>query len=187
MILRETGLPDAWLIDLDKREDERGFFARTFCKAEFAARGLEGEFIQFNTSLSAFAGTLRGMHFQLPPAAEIKLVKCIRGALWDCIVDLRPNSPTFKAWFGATLSAENRTMMYVPRGFAHGFITLTDDTEALYFVSATYAPARERGLRWNDPTLGIRWPREPSTVSAKDGTWPDFDVAHLGIDQLEHV
>ena len=185
MILHETGLHGAWLIDLHKRGDERGFFARAFCKDEFGSHGLESEFSQVNTSLSSNAGTLRGMHFQLPPAAEVKLVKCIRGELWDCIVDLRPRSPTFMRWFGANLSAENRTMMYVPRGFAHGFITLADDTEVLYFVSASYAPDRERGLRWNDPALGIQWPREPSTISVKDESWHSFDPDHLGISQFE--
>jgi dTDP-4-dehydrorhamnose 3,5-epimerase len=185
MILHETGLHGAWLIDLHKRGDERGFFARAFCKDEFASRGLESEFAQVNTSLSSNAGTLRGLHFQLPPAAEVKLVKCIRGELWDCIVDLRPRSPTFMKWFGANLSADNRTMMYVPRGFAHGFITLADDTEVLYCVSAAYAPDRERGLRWNDPDLGIQWPREPSTISVKDESWHSFDPDHLGISQFE--
>lgn len=184
MILHETGLKDAWLIDLDKRGDERGFFARMFCEIEFAAAGLESRFVQINTSLSVRAGTLRGMHYQLPPAAEVKVVKCIRGELWDCIIDLRPYSPTFKKWFGATLSAENRTMMYVPRGFAHGFITLTDDAEAVYLVSTSYAPDLERGVLWTDPAFGITWPRQPSEISNKDRSWPTFGTPYHGIDTL---
>jgi dTDP-4-dehydrorhamnose 3,5-epimerase len=182
MILHETGLKDAWLIDLEKRGDERGFFARMFCADEFAAAGLENNFIQINTSSSVRAGTLRGMHYQLPPAAEVKVVKCIRGELWDCIIDLRTDSPTFKRWFGATLSDTNRTMMYVPKGFAHGFITLTDDAEAVYLVSASYAPDLERGVLWDDPAFAISWPRQPVEISAKDRSWPQFDPSLQGID-----
>ncbi|WP_420961607.1 dTDP-4-dehydrorhamnose 3,5-epimerase [Brucella sp. IR073] len=182
MIFRETELPGAKLIDLDRKGDERGFFARLFCQKEFGAEGLETGFVQVNTSLSARAGTLRGMHYQLMPSAEVKIVRCIRGALWDCIVDLRPHSPTLGKWFGATLSAENRTMMYVPRGFAHGFITLTDDTEAFYLVSAFYAPEQERGLRWDDPFIAIEWPREPIEISVKDREWPFFDPAYHGVE-----
>jgi dTDP-4-dehydrorhamnose 3,5-epimerase len=122
------------------------------------------------------------MHYQLPPSAEAKLVRCIRGMLWDCIIDLRPSSPTARMWFGATLSAENRTMMYVPPGCAHGFITLVPDTEVLYLVSAPYTPERERGLRWNDPFFGIEWPRQPTEVSAKDNAWPLFDPDYHGIE-----
>ncbi|GGB07457.1 dTDP-4-dehydrorhamnose 3,5-epimerase [Brucella endophytica] len=180
MIFHETELPGARLIDLDRKGDERGFFARLFCQREFGAQGLETGFVQVNTSLSAKAGTLRGMHYQLMPSAEVKMVRCIRGALWDCIVDLRPHSPAFGKWFGATLSAENRTMMYVPRGFAHGFITLTADTEAFYLVSAFYAPEQERGLQWDDPFFAIEWPREPAEISAKDRAWPSFDPAYHG-------
>lgn len=168
-------LSGAYLIELDRRGDERGFFARLFCESEFGAAGLETRFVQANNSLTAKRGTLRGMHYQLQPAAEVKVIRCIRGAFHDVIVDLRPESPTRGRWFGADLTAENRTMMYVPRGFAHGFITLADETEAFYLVSAFYAPELERGLRYDDPLLGIRWPIQPTEISAKDRSWPNFD------------
>lgn len=181
MKFSETPLAGAYLVDLDKRGDERGFFARFFCEKEFAAEGLETRFVQINNSLSAEAGTLRGMHYQLPPSAEVKLVRCLKGALWDAILDLRPDSPTFGGWFGAELSAENRRMVYVPRGFAHGFLTLEPDTEALYLVSDFYAPEAERGVRWNDPRFAIGWPAEPRVISQKDAGQRDFDPAyHLG-------
>ena len=182
MIFHETSLKDVWLVDPSIKGDDRGFFARLFCKNEFNSAGLETDFVQVNSSLSVKAGTLRGVHYQLAPSAEVKLVRCIRGALWDCIVDLRPASPTFGKWFGATLSAENRTMVYVPRGCAHGLITLTDDTEALYLVSAFYAPEHERGLRWDDPHFGIEWPRQPAELSNKDRSWPLFDPDYHGIE-----
>jgi dTDP-4-dehydrorhamnose 3,5-epimerase len=184
MLFRETPLKDAWLIELSPRGDDRGFFARLFCENEFRSAGLETNFVQINTSFTAKAGTLRGLHYQLPPSAEVKVVRCVRGAMWDCIVDLRPPSPSFGKWFGATLSAENRTMMYVPRGFAHGFITLSDDVEVLYLVSAFYAPALERGLRWDDPFFGIGWPCRPVEISPKDGSWQPFEAVYHGIDQL---
>lgn len=175
-----TPLAGAYLIDLEKRGDDRGFFARAFCEQEFAAHQLVSRFVQVNNSLSAFKGTLRGMHYQLAPKAETKLVRCIRGALWDAILDLRPESPTFGQHFGAELSAENRRMMYVPKGFAHGFITLQDDTEAFYFVDEFYSPEQERGLRWNDPRFAIKWPAEPVVLSDKDREHKDFDPAwHL--------
>jgi dTDP-4-dehydrorhamnose 3,5-epimerase len=180
MIFTETPVKGAYLIDLEKRGDERGFFARAFCKNEFAALGLETEFVQINNSLSAAKGTLRGMHYQLPPAAEAKVVRCVRGALWDVILDLRQESPTWRRWFGAELSAENRRMMYAPRGTAHGFVTLADDTEAFYLVSVFYAPELERGVRWNDPAFGIEWPIKPVVISDKDRDRADFDPAtHL--------
>ncbi|MEP7453566.1 dTDP-4-dehydrorhamnose 3,5-epimerase [Phyllobacterium sp. SB3] len=182
MIFQDTGLVGSWLIDLEKKGDERGFFARFFCEDEFSNKGLETDFVQINTSLSVDAGTLRGMHYQLSPSAEVKVVRCIKGALWDCIIDLRPHSPTFRKWYGAELSEENRTMLYVPRGFAHGFITLRANTEALYLVSNRYAPAAERGLRWNDPVFSIEWPRTPVEVSVKDRSWPDFDPVFHGTD-----
>jgi dTDP-4-dehydrorhamnose 3,5-epimerase len=176
-----TPLSGAVLIDLDKREDERGFFARFFCEREFAEAGLETRIVQINNSLSRDRGTLRGMHYQLGEAAEVKLVRAVKGALWDAILDLRPDSATFGQSFGAELSAENRRMMYVPRGFAHGFLTLEENTEALYLVSAFYDPARERGVRWNDPRFAIRWPAEPLVISEKDAQQRDFDPAwHLG-------
>jgi len=179
MKFTELPLKGAYLIDLEKRGDERGFFARVFCENEFRACGLSTGFVQVNNSLSADAGTLRGMHYQLAPKAETKVVRCIRGALWDCIVDLRPDSPTFKRWYGAELTAENRRMMYVPKGFAHGFITLEPDTEAFYFVDEFYAPDRERGLRWDDPQIGIEWPAQPKVLSDKDRGHPDFGPASL--------
>ena len=175
-----TPLHGAYTIELEKRGDHRGFFARFFCEREFGAVGLETRFVQVNNSLTAAAGTLRGMHFQVPPAAEVKVVRCIRGALHDVIVDLRPGSPTYLKSFGADLSAENRVMMYVPRGFAHGFITLSDDAEALYLVSDFYAPELERGVRFDDSRFGIRWPAQPRVISDKDAHQRDFDpVWHL--------
>lgn len=175
-----TPLAGAVVIDLEKRGDDRGFFARAFCENEFSAQGLVPRFVQVNNSLSAQKGTLRGMHYQLAPKAETKLVRCIRGALWDAIVDLREDSPTFGKYFGIELSAENRRMLYVPKGFAHGFITLHDDTEAFYFVDEFYAPQNERGVRWNDPRFGIEWPMQPTVLSDKDRDQRDFDPAwHL--------
>lgn len=185
MIFNKTPLSDAYTIDLEKRGDDRGFFARVFCEKEFADAGLETRFVQINSSLSAKRATLRGMHYQLPPAAEVKVVRCIKGGLFDVIVDLRPDSPTNMRWFGAELTAENRRMMYVPRGFAHGFITLSDDTEAFYLVSEFYSPGNERGLRYNDPAIGIEWPLEPAEVSDKDGKWPDLDPVLHGLDLMK--
>ena len=170
-----TPLEGAYLIELEKRGDERGFFARAFCEQEFSAHGLSPKFVQVNNSLSAFRGTLRGLHYQLPPKAETKLVRCIRGSLWDVILDLRKDSPTFGQSFSAELTAENRLMMYVPKGFAHGFITLQDDTEAFYFADEFYGPSHERGVRWNDPRFGIKWPLPPEIISDKDRDQRDFD------------
>ncbi len=175
MIFKETPLKGAYLIELEKRGDGRGFFARFFCQKEFSEHNLEANFVQVNNSLSALKGTLRGMHYQLPPYQEVKLVRCIKGALFDVILDLRQDSPTFGKSFGHELTEENRTMMYVPKGFAHGFVTTTEDTEVLYMVSAFYAPEHERGIRFNDPAFSIDWPIEPTTVSEKDQSHPDFD------------
>jgi dTDP-4-dehydrorhamnose 3,5-epimerase len=140
-----------------------------------------------NNSLSSQKGTLRGLHYQLPPSGEVKVVRCIRGALWDVIVDLRPDSPSYLKWFGEELTAENRKMMYVPRGFAHALITLTEDTEALYLVSNKYDPARERGVRWNDQAIGIDWPIAPVEISEKDGKWPDLDPEFHGLELMRGV
>lgn len=181
MQFTETPVVGAYVIDLEKRGDERGFFARVFCEREFADHHLPPTFVQVNNSLSADRGTLRGLHYQLPPHAETKLVRCIRGTLWDCVLDLRPDSSTFGKWFGAELSGENRRMMVIPKGCAHAFVTLTEDCEAFYFVDAFYAPEHERGVRWNDSRFAIEWPVEPRVISDKDRSWPDWDPAwHLG-------
>jgi len=177
-------LPPARLVEIEKHGDARGWFARVFCAREFEQSNLEHKFIQANNSCSLRRGTLRGLHYQLPPSAEVKLVRCIRGAFFDAILDLRPQSPSFGEWFGAELSAGNGLMMYVPQGFAHGILTLEDNSEAFYLSSAFYTPEQERGVRWNDPRFGIRWPIEPAEMSAKDSSWPDFDPVFHGLEQL---
>jgi dTDP-4-dehydrorhamnose 3,5-epimerase len=171
----ETPLPGAFLIDPEPRGDDRGFFARVFCAEEFAAAGLETRFVQINNSWSRHRGTLRGLHYQVEPHAEVKVVRAVSGALWDVMLDVREGSRTFGRWFGAELTAANRRMMYVPRGFAHGFVTLTDETEALYLVSTPYEAASERGVRWDDPAFGISWPVQPAVLSDKDRGHPDFE------------
>jgi dTDP-4-dehydrorhamnose 3,5-epimerase len=182
MIFTETPLPGAYVIDLEKNGDDRGFFARAFCMNEFRDHGLVTNFVQVNNSLSQEANTLRGMHYQLAANAETKLVRCIRGLLYDMILDLRPDSASFGQSFGAELSAENRKMMYVPKGFAHGIFTLTEGAEAFYFVDEFYAPKMERGVRWNDPKFKLEWPAEPVVISDKDRNHPDFDESyHLAV------
>ena len=178
MQLVPTPLAGAFTIDVEPRHDERGHFARVFCRQAFAAAGVDLDVAQANHSYSARRGTLRGLHYQLPPSAEIKLVRCLAGALWDVIVDLRPGSPTFARWFGAELTSRNQRMMLVPRGFAHGFITLADHTEMLYLVGHAHDPAAERGVRFDDPAIGIRWPIAPLVVSAKDRGWPLLDATY---------
>lgn len=176
MRFRKTELEGAYIIDLEPHEDERGFFARAWCRREFEAHGLETRVAQANVSFNRRRGTLRGLHWQAPPHAETKLVRCTRGAIWDAIVDLRPDSPTHLQWVGMELSAENRRMLYVPERFAHGFITLDDDCEVGYQVSAFYSPESERGIRWDDPAVGIDWPAEPRVVSEKDRSWERLEV-----------
>ncbi len=181
MKFKPTPLKGAYLIDLKKIEDERGFFGRVFSSSEFEEQALEPAIVQINNSFSAEKGTLRGLHYQLPPREETKLIRCIKGSLYDLILDIRKDSPTFGQSFGATLTAENRTMMYVPKGFAHGFITLEPNTEMLYFVSETYSPEYERGIRWNDPKFSVSWPIEPTVLSERDCQHPDFDPSyHFG-------
>lgn len=175
MIFTETPLSGAYVIELEKRGDDRGFFARTFCAQEFAAHDLVMQFVQANTSLSADAGTMRGLHYQRAPAAETKLVRCIQGAMWDVLVDIRDGSPTYLQSFGAELSAENGRQMYVPKGFAHGFMTLKPDTIAAYMVDEYYTPGVEEGFRHDDPALGITWPRAATVISEKDRAWPLLD------------
>jgi dTDP-4-dehydrorhamnose 3,5-epimerase len=174
MILTETELPDAYVIDLERIEDSRGFFARAWGAEEFAAQGLDTRVAQCSVSFSERSGTLRGMHFQRVPHEEVKVIRCTRGALYDVIVDLRPGSSTIGRWIGVELSADNRRALYVPRGFAHGFQTLTDGTEVFYMISTPHAPDTADGVRWNDPAFEIVWPLEPTEMSDKDRRWPDF-------------
>jgi dTDP-4-dehydrorhamnose 3,5-epimerase len=175
VIFEQTRLEGAYLIDLERREDERGFFARTWCADEFADHGLVNRLVQANVSWNARQGTLRGMHFQHPPHAETKLVRCTRGAIFDVIVDLRPDSETYKEWLGVELTDENRRALFVPEGFAHGYQTLVPDSEIIYQVSAAYAPQAEGGVRWDDPAFGIEWPDAGNALlSGKDRSWPDF-------------
>jgi dTDP-4-dehydrorhamnose 3,5-epimerase len=175
MQFTETALAGAFVIDLERREDERGFFARAWCEEEFAAHGLDTRVSQCNVSFNERRGTLRGLHYQVPPHAEVKVVRCTRGAVYDVIVDLRPDSGTYTRWIGVELTAENRRQLYVPEGFAHGYLTLEDGTETYYQVSAPYAPDAERGARWDDPAFGIEWPDAGELlISEKDRGWPDF-------------
>ena len=174
MIFTETRLPDAFVIDPEPYADERGLFARTFCAREFAEHGLDATTVQCNVSLNRHRGTVRGMHWQAAPHQEAKLVRCSHGAIYDMIVDLRPDSPTFGEHVGVELTAGNRRMLYVPEGFAHGFLTLEDDTEVFYQMSEFYEPDAARGLRHDDPALGIDWPAEVRVVSERDRSWPDW-------------
>ena len=170
----ETPLKGSYLINQEPREDERGFFARLFCEKEFALRHLNTHWAQANNSFCKSPGILRGLHFQYPPDAEVKLVRCVRGSIWDVILDIRPNSGTYGQWFGHELSAENRTMMYVPEGFAHGFISLSDESEILYLVSSCYSMESEGIVRWDDPFHNIRWPIPPTIISEKDRNATDW-------------
>jgi dTDP-4-dehydrorhamnose 3,5-epimerase len=168
----ETALPGAFLIEVEPQRDERGLFARTFCGDEFAARGLSGSFVQCSSSFNERAGTVRGMHWQAPPHAEAKLVRCTAGAIFDAIVDLRPGSPTRGRWLSVELSAETRRMLYVPEGFAHGFQTLRDGSEVFYQMNRSFAPAAARGFRFDDPTVGIGWPLPAGAMSERDRKLP---------------
>ncbi|GIK57630.1 MAG: dTDP-4-dehydrorhamnose 3,5-epimerase [Chloroflexota bacterium] len=174
MIFQETPLAGAYVIDIQRLEDERGFFARTWCQREYAAHGLNPSLAQCSISFNKVKGTLRGMHHQLPPYAEAKVVRCTRGAIFDVIIDLRPESPTYKRHFGLTLTPESRTMLYVPEGFAHGLLTLEDNTEVLYLISEFYAPDYARGFRWDDPAFAIQWPAPVQVISERDASYPDF-------------
>jgi dTDP-4-dehydrorhamnose 3,5-epimerase len=176
MQFRQTPLPGAWLIELDLLGDERGWFARSFDVEEFSARGLNAAVVQCNASFNAQAGTLRGMHYQAAPHGEPKLVRCVRGAIFDVAVDLRADSPTFRAWHAVELSAENRLAFYIPDGLAHGFQTLSEDCEVLYQMGHEYVPGAARGVRWDDPAFAIEWPQAPGerTISEKDRSYPDF-------------
>jgi dTDP-4-dehydrorhamnose 3,5-epimerase len=167
-----TPLPSVWLLEPETVSDSRGLFTRLWCEREAAERGLSPRWVQQNLSLTVAAGTFRGLHYQLPPNAEAKLIRCSRGAIWDVAVDLRPDSPTRLQWYGTQLSAENRRALYVPEGCGHGFLSLSENSEVQYLVSAFYAPSCERGLRWDDPVLQLELPADVLHVSPKDNTWP---------------
>jgi dTDP-4-dehydrorhamnose 3,5-epimerase len=174
MIFTETALKGAHLVDLERHDDERGFFARSWCAGEFKASGLNPRIAQCSLSFNVRKGTLRGMHYQVKPFEEAKLVRCTRGSLCDIIVDLRPDSPTYARHLSVFLSADNRRMLYVPEGFAHGFLTLEDATEVFYQISELYSPESQRGFRWDDPAFGIVWPEAVQVISERDRTYPDF-------------
>lgn len=174
MLVVPTPLIGAHLLRIEQRVDDRGFFARTWCAHELEQYGLVARIAQSNISFNELAGTLRGMHFQSPPFEEVKIVRCTRGAIFDVIVDIRPKSPTFKQWFGTELNDSTRDSLYIPKGFAHGFITLQDKTEVVYLMSDFYVPGSDRGYRYNDPAFDITWPRQINTLSSKDRWWPDF-------------
>ena len=181
MSFMETPLEGVRLIDVETIPDERGFFARTWSLQEFRDQGLETRIIQCSASYNTRKGTLRGLHFQIAPHAETKIVRCTRGSVFDVAVDLRKSSPTYRNWWGVELSSENRRMLYIPENCAHGFLTLEDDTEVHYQISAVYQPEAARGVRWNDPAIGIVWPGEPAVMNDRDRGYPDFDEKKLGI------
>jgi dTDP-4-dehydrorhamnose 3,5-epimerase len=174
MIFKETKLRDAYIIEIEKLEDKRGFFARTWCKNEFESHHLNSQMVQTNVSFNNKKGTLRGMHYQVAPFEETKLVRCTRGSIYDVIIDLRPESPTYKQWVGIELTSENYKMLYIPGNFAHGFQTLEDNTEVIYQVSQFYSPGYEGGIRYNDPAFHIQWPMEVQVISDKDKNWHDY-------------
>jgi len=175
MLFHQTKLPGVFEIPLEPHHDERGFFARTWCKKEFAAQGLNSELVQCNVSFNIRRGTLRGIHFQAAPHAEAKLVRCTRGSIYDVVVDLRRDSPTFRKWIGVDLTAERRNMLYVPEGCGHGFLTLEDESEVFYQMSEFYHADSARGVRWDDPAFQIVWPGSVAVISQRDRTYPAFE------------
>jgi dTDP-4-dehydrorhamnose 3,5-epimerase len=177
MIFRKTNLKGVFIIELEKHKDDRGYFARTWCENEFKANGLNSKLAQANTALSVQKGTLRGMHYQIAPYEETKIIRCIRGSVFDVVIDIRPDSITYCQWLGIELSSENHTMLYVPEGFAHGYKTLRNNSEVFYLVSQFYTPDAERGIRWDDPAFSIKWPETSDLIiSEKDKNWPDYFV-----------
>lgn len=179
MIFTPLALPGAFLIELDRQDDERGFFARTWSRSEFEIHGLNPRIEECSVSFNRRRGTLRGMHYQAAPYEEAKLVRCTMGAVYDVIIDLRPSSPTFVRWEAVDLAAHTRRMLYVPEGFAHGFLTLEDDTEVFYQISAAYSSESGRGVRWDDPAFSVAWPEPISVVSERDASYPDFKPARV--------
>lgn len=174
MIFREHKLQGVFEVKIEPNHDERGFFARSWCQREFESRGLNPKLVQCNISFNKHKGTLRGMHYQAEPFGEAKLVRCTAGAIYDVVVDVRPQSPTFRKWSAVVLSSENRDMLYIPEGLAHGFLTMEDNTEIFYQMSEFYHPELSRGVRWDDPAFGIEWPERVNVVSERDRTYPDF-------------
>ena len=174
MIFKETKLAGAFIIEIQKLEDARGFFGRSWCANELKEHGLKTNIAQANTSFSVKKGTLRGMHYQIDPYQETKLIRCTQGSIYDVIIDLRKNSSTYKQWIGVELTQDNYRMLYVPEDFAHGFITLEDNCEVSYLVTQFYTPGAEAGIRWNDPQFGIQWPLDPVVISEKDQNHPNF-------------
>ncbi|HET6605902.1 MAG TPA: dTDP-4-dehydrorhamnose 3,5-epimerase [Rhodopila sp.] len=174
MIFHKTLIPGAYIVELEKRADDRGFFARGWCWQEFEDRGLCNRLVQMNISFNRYKHTLRGFHYQIAPHQEDKLLRCVRGALHDVMVDLRSDSPTYMRHITVEITAANYLALLIPKGCANAFMTMADETEASYLVSEFYAPAAERGIRWNDPAFGIEWPAEPAVISEKDRTWPDY-------------
>lgn len=176
MIFTETELHGLFIIEPEKLGDERGFFSRTWCKKEFEAHGLNSNLVQCSVSFNQKQGTIRGMHYQSRPFEEAKLVRCTQGVIWDVVIDLRADSPTFKKWFAIKLTADNRKMLYVPETFAHGFQTLEDNSEVFYQITEYYSPENSRGIRWNDPAFSINWPMTDIVISRKDQAYPDFQL-----------
>jgi dTDP-4-dehydrorhamnose 3,5-epimerase len=174
MTFNETALSGVFEIGIQAIRDERGFFARAWCRSEFEQHGLESILVQCNISFNVRKGTLRGLHFQAAPFAETKLVRCTQGAIYDVVLDLRPQSTTFKSWVAVTLTAENRNMVYIPKGCAHGFLTMQDETEVFYQMSEVHNAESARGVRWNDPAFGIAWPDRVEVISDRDRNYPDF-------------
>jgi len=173
MIFLPTKIPGVMVVEMEKREDSRGYFARAWCEREFADQGLP-RFVQTNMSMSRRKGTIRGLHYQLAPHGEAKYMRCVRGAIFDVVADIRLGSPSYKQWIGIELTADNRKGIFVPEGLPHAYQALTDDAEVIYSTSYEYTPGAERGIRWNDPALGIDWPIEEVIVSDKDANWPDW-------------
>ena len=172
MIFLETTLDDAYILKLEKKEDNRGFFARSYCENEFKKHGISFTPVQANISYNKYKHTLRGMHYQEPPHAEAKLIRCVRGSIYDVIIDIREGSPTMNKWFGVEISAENKKMLFIPKGFAHGFLTLEEKTEVSYLMSEFYKPGFGRGIKWDSAFYNIKWPSEATVVSEKDKNWP---------------
>jgi len=179
MIFHETGLPGAYVIEPERIDDHRGFFARIWCQNEFRRLSLRTDLVQSNVGFNFLGGTLRGLHFQISPHAEVKVVRCTRGAIFDVIVDLRPESPCYKQWYGVELNEENRKMIYVPEGFAQGYLTLVDNVEIYYHTTEFYHPESAFGVRYDDPQFGIVLPTEVAVISEQDRTWPDYQGHHV--------